>query len=362
MSITNALNQCGGERPCSTHCLIHGRECVYTTAVGETRNSALKRKYTSLEEELNALRKLFSLVQRSPPEEAYKIIAYTQQYQGPAESFQSSSSPSDAIGRAGAEELGAEIERPKRSTMDSGGTTLYGEADLCCFDNLLSWASCVPIQDRNHDISGDVASTSTLSMILSFPPLPLDAYVAQSETDTWTRTGWTKAHIRHLFGVLLTWDQLGFCLLCQDLLLQAYESGSREFCSSSLVNAKLALASRLVNETDEDDILPSGWLGSKYFYNEAKALLQDNMPSDSLPHIQTLGVLSLYEIRCGRQAEACEFAGSFLSKITKLLHEAMDERQREDSFIRARNNSFYGAVSLVRCAENSSLCVSTERH
>ncbi|KAH7110017.1 putative nitrate assimilation regulatory protein nirA [Dactylonectria estremocensis] len=209
-------------------------------------------------------------------------------------------------------------------------------------ENLL----CRPsISDRNL-----LSGISERSTILSLPPLPLDAYNSEWHTpDTWTRTGWTRAHLRHLFDALTTWDYLPFSLLCKDQFLQDYQSGSSRFCSSALVHAVLALASRLINENDDDArLLPSGWLGSKMFLDEAEAILQARGPLNRLPDIQALGILSLYQMRCGREAEAHELAEAFVASITELCQREPLMDKEKEQYSRARATTYCGAVSLVR--------------
>ncbi|KAH7111007.1 nitrate assimilation regulatory protein nirA, partial [Dactylonectria estremocensis] len=217
---------------------------------------------------------------------------------------------------------------------------------LSCFDHLHSWRLCRPsISDRNL-----LSGISERSTILSLPPLPLDAYTSEWHTpDMWTRTGWTRAHLRHLFDALTTWDYLPFSLLCKDQFLQDYQSGSSRFCSSALVHAVLALASRLINENDDDArLLPSGWLGSKMFLDEAEAILQARGPLNRLPDIQALGILSLYQMRCGREAEAHELAEAFVASITELCQREPLMDKEEEQYSRARATTYCGAVSLVR--------------
>lgn len=225
------------------------------------------------------------------------------------------------------------------------------QVDLSCFDELHSWRSCHPrINERNP------SKISEQSTILSLPPLPLDAYISHSHTDTWTRTGWTMAHIRHLFDTILTWDYLPFSLLCKDQFLQDYQNGSNRFCSSALVHAVLALASRLINENEDDfRLLPSGWFGSKFFLNDAEALLQSSGPLNSLPDIQALGILSCYQIRCGQEAKAHELAEACLVSITELCQREPLVSKEEEQYSRARATTYCGAVSLVRYAINNPL-------
>ncbi|KAI5459151.1 hypothetical protein BGZ63DRAFT_512716 [Mariannaea sp. PMI_226] len=221
-----------------------------------------------------------------------------------------------------------------------------------CFGQLLSWSTCTRSSD--HRLPAKRPKLSTTS---SLPPLPLDAYNSCAHMDTWTQTGWTKAHIRHLFDALVTWDYLPFCLLCKELFLQDFYSGSDQFCSSALVHAMLALATRLINESGDDNgILPSGWLHSKFFFQKAESLLSGKAPFSSLPDNQALGILSLYQIRCGREVQAKHLAETFVASITQLCqHEQPEIRQEEsDAYDRVRATTYCGAVSLARI-----LCLTT---
>ncbi|OAQ58392.2 fungal zn(2)-Cys(6) binuclear cluster domain-containing protein [Pochonia chlamydosporia 170] len=83
------VSACDKERPSCTRCDKQGMECVYITNAGETRSSAFKRKYNSLEEELDTLRTLFSYVQTRPQSEAQNtLMSVIQLCQDPAEAIQ----------------------------------------------------------------------------------------------------------------------------------------------------------------------------------------------------------------------------------------------------------------------------------
>lgn len=219
-----------------------------------------------------------------------------------------------------------------------------------CFGQLLSWRSC-RAHPRHIDVQTEPQEVaSALATILSLPPLPLDAYAAHSQPDKWTRTGWTKAHILHLVDALRTWDYLPFCLFSEDLFMRDYESGSTQFCSSALLHAVLALSTRLINEgSDEAGLLPSGWLRSQLFADEARALVKEAGQYPSLPDIQALGLLSLYHLRCGREVKALEEAERFLSQITELCRGATPNTEG-DEYASVRVTTYCGAVSLARYA------------
>ncbi|KAK0614292.1 hypothetical protein B0T14DRAFT_528201 [Immersiella caudata] len=210
-----------------------------------------------------------------------------------------------------------------------------------CFDQLLTWRSCRP-------------NPSTVDAVtpppLSLPPLPLDAYAVHSrQIDTWTRTGWTRAHIRHLIDALRTWDYLPFCLFCEDLFLRDYDNGETRFCSPGLVHAILALSTRLINESsDESALLPSGWLSSQVLFNEARTSLSDDSGAVTLPDIQALGILAIYRLRRGLEAEARELAHVFATRITQFCQRPLPDDELRDDCSKARVITYCGAVSLMR--------------
>lgn len=223
-----------------------------------------------------------------------------------------------------------------------------------CFDQLLSWRSCHPTFQQ-RDLSKSPSSLAA-SGELSLPSAPLDAYSASMEIDGWTQIGWTRAHIRHLFDVLVTWDSICLCILRKKEFLQDYETGSHRFCSTALVHALLALATRLIDETENDaHILPSGWLGSNYFLRKANEMLQKQASTDSLPDIQALGILALYHIRCGKEDEALKHAELCSERIQSLCLRETGVASTDEESVKVRATTYCGAISLRRYASSGLL-------
>jgi hypothetical protein len=188
-----------------------------------------------------------------------------------------------------------------------------------------------------------------LSTILSFPPLPIQSRGPRLQTDTWTGTGWTKDHILQLFDTLFAWEHLPICLLRKDLFIRDYKSGSTKFCSPALVHATLALATRLISEDDSVGILPAGWLESATLFDIAKIAVENNASNDSIADTQALGMLSLYQIRCGRETEAWEYAEGLAHNIAKLGKATRNVQEEEDT-LKAIETAHNGAVMLLRYA------------
>ncbi|KJZ70717.1 hypothetical protein HIM_09901 [Hirsutella minnesotensis 3608] len=170
-----------------------------------------------------------------------------------------------------------------------------------------------------------------------------------AQSDRWTRAGWTVASVRQLFDGLMAWDYLPFCLICRDPLFRDYYSGSTRYCSSALVNALLALALRVVNEDNHEAQSPGpGCSRSKAFFDEAEAILHSTELSDNLPDIQALGILALYQITCGREAEAQELADSFAARMGELCLDEQLLGAEAEEYSKVRATSYCGAISLVR--------------
>ncbi|KAG5982152.1 hypothetical protein E4U43_006480, partial [Claviceps pusilla] len=75
--------KCDGKRPSCSHCLRQRTACTYITDSGETRFSALRRRYSSQEEELDSLKKLLRCIRTSSAEEVDKIILHIRSYEDP---------------------------------------------------------------------------------------------------------------------------------------------------------------------------------------------------------------------------------------------------------------------------------------
>lgn len=245
-----------------------------------------------------------------------------------------------------AEESPAAVSVPVPAGMPRGAASMLSGSSSdssSCFDQLLSWRSCHPTFLQRNPAS------PTLRGRLTLPSAPLDAYGTSTDLDMWTQIGWTRAHIRHLFDVLITWDNVSFCILRKKEFLQDYETGSSRFCSRALVHAALAVATRLLNETKEDaHVLPSGWLGSKYFLRKADTLLREQGSSDSLPDIQSLGILALCHIRNGQEKEARRCAELCSSRIRSLCLRESSVDSLDADYLKVRATTYCGAISLLR--------------
>ncbi|KAM4066774.1 hypothetical protein HRG_000804 [Hirsutella rhossiliensis] len=183
-------------------------------------------------------------------------------------------------------------------------------------------------------------STPALAAPVS-PSLPFDD-ASHAQTDRWTCAGCTVASVRQILDALLTWDYLPFCLMCKDPFclmckdpfFRDYCSGSSRYCSSALVNALIALATRVVHEISDEAESPGPGFKTG--------------PSANLPDIQAIGILSLYQITCGREAEAQALADSFAARIVNLCPQEPLMGSEAEKYAKVWATSYRGAVSLIR--------------
>ncbi|KAM3505773.1 hypothetical protein MY10362_002746 [Beauveria mimosiformis] len=300
--------KCSGEQPC-LRCEQRGETCEYK-----------KREWLSkgdLRAEIGRLRQGIDKSTSSRGQDQRNgsgadesaLLSWIKEVKSPEDGPSGSLSAGDAKTFSGGSALGGAGASPILTSTSASSSS--------CFEQLLSWRSCHPTFDqRNQERSG---STTRAGRELTLPSAPLDAYGMSKDMDPWTQVGWTRAHIRHLFDVLVTWDSISLCILSKKQFLQDYETGSLRFCSSALVHAVLAVSTRLMNEVrDDETILPTGWLGSHYFLQKANATLKEQGSVDSLPNIQSLGMLAFYHIRCGQEKEARQLGESCSARIQSL--------------------------------------------
>lgn len=252
-------------------------------------------------------------------------------------------------------------EAGESSTAGSLGSNLDEAVCSHCLSRLPS-----STMHRSASYSSDIStptdlpramSASRLATPISASSFPFDGR-SHTQPDRWTRTGWTVAAVRELLDALLTWDYLPFCLMCRDPFLKDYCSGSTQYCSSALVNALLALATRVVHENNDETGSPGqGFVsGSATFFEQADTIIHRNGPPMNLPDIQAIGILSLYQISCGRETEAQALAESFAARVADLCHRESPAGAEAAEYVKVRATSYCGAVSLVRYVVDAPGC------
>lgn len=169
------------------------------------------------------------------------------------------------------------------------------------------------------------------------------------EEAPWMGPDVTKAWVRQLIDSLATWDHLPFCLLYKDVFLRDFDSGSRRYCSPALVKALLALATQVIIENNDEVGLPlRGCSESKLYFKDAEVAAKMYGVPTSLPDIQALGLLSLYQVGCGFEIESLELAETFVIGMSKLCARNSSKGDEPANYTGICSASYCGAVYLIR--------------
>lgn len=153
-------------------------------------------------------------------------------------------------------------------------------------------------------------------------------------------------------------EYLPFCIFCKDSFLQDFGEGESQYCSPALVNALLALSTR-----STDDLATSGRANgnirdtqsslpkpdSLAFFKMAYILVGGGTDANSLPDVQALGMLALYQLTRGYAIEAQRLADAFAGGATELCLQSSATRDKLGSqYKQVCATTFCGAISLAR--------------
>lgn len=335
------MSQCDGKPTCS-RCKVAGERCEYDTAEKVTK-SDLRSEILRLEKIIRDAG-IGSDVSRANDDNIGDSSVggdASPEQQGDDEEMNIDSvagMPTPATGSLTSKSATTPISRTSQQQAPLNEPT--------SFSQLLSWRTCQP-SIKPGVIPAKKAKPKTA---LYLPPLPPDTSSPSSHLDTWTTTGWTKDYVRHMFDAVGTWDYMAFSVLYRDAFLRDYYDGSTRFCSSALVHAVLALANILIHGDDNAiQASPSSATVSRALYQEANTAVLTAKASKSLPDIQSLGIMALYQLRGGQEQEAHQLARLFLDLVLQFCErEPTTDELNDEYFSLAKASTYCGAVSLVR--------------
>lgn len=152
--------------------------------------------------------------------------------------------------------------------------------------------------------------------------------------------------VHHLLALFFCWEYPTFVSLSREHFISDFRNGINRYCSPILVNAILALGCRFSNHafgrSMPEDPLSAGDL----FFHETNRLIKSEPNLHSLPIIQALGLMSLREISCGRQANAHYLAGQAVRLTFEMgLHDPREGKFTRDDLI-VRSATFWGVYAL----------------
>lgn len=132
------------------------------------------------------------------------------------------------------------------------------------------------------------------------------------DLDRFPPAGWTSVTsddklVDHLLEMYFCWEYPTFASLSKEHFMYDYNSGTQRFCSALLVNAVLALGARSSDAPEARKNPTDPRSAGEHFFEEAKRLLgSEEVPT--LATIQALGLMSLRQASCGKDASSVFYA------------------------------------------------------
>ncbi|KAK7224189.1 hypothetical protein V2G26_012192 [Clonostachys chloroleuca] len=163
-------------------------------------------------------------------------------------------------------------------------------------------------------------------------------------TRRWTDITSDIRLVQHLLSLYFCWEYPIFTPLSKEHFIKDFQAGRPRFCSSILVNALLALGCRYTPQpalrSNPDDPYTSG----DHFFDESQRLFIQEENHHNITTVQALGIMSIREASCGRDAEARRYAGqSIRLAIDMGFHENNDDTGDDEYVSRV---TFWGAFAL----------------
>ncbi|KJZ77439.1 hypothetical protein HIM_03163 [Hirsutella minnesotensis 3608] len=193
------------------------------------------------------------------------------------------------------------------------------------------------------------------SITLSMPGLPTPISLlpsANGDLETslmnWTTdTDLAKSDVRQMIAALRSWDYLPFCFICEEPFFESFNAGSGQFSSKALVDSLLALAIRVLIEGNDAANLVENCPRSRSFFDGAESALGASERLVTLPDIQALGILALYQLTCGNESGALSRAQSCVRGISELCVK-QGSGDSDETYTQSRTTTYCAAISLVR--------------
>lgn len=160
----------------------------------------------------------------------------------------------------------------------------------------------------------------------------------------WTDVTSDAKLVQHLLSLYFCWEYPIFTLLSKEHFIEDFQAGRPRFCSSMLVNSLLALGCRF-SRLPASRLNPSDpYTSGDHFFEESRKLSLQEEDHHNVTTIQALGIMSIREASCGRDAEARRYAGQSIRLAVDMgFHEDSDDTGDDTDVSRA---TFWGAFAL----------------
>ena len=174
---------------------------------------------------------------------------------------------------------------------------------------------------------------------------PLEGLGTNSSPGSWTSITSDTNLVQHLLALYFCWEYPTFASLSKEHFLQDFYAGRHRYCSSTLVNALLALGCRFSTKPATRAHQSDAYSSGDHFFKESQRLLYQETDHHSLPTIQALGIMSIREASCGRGSTSRYYVGQSVRLTVEMgLHHVSDESEEDEQAVQAA--TFWGAFAL----------------
>ncbi|XXG97941.1 hypothetical protein Hte_004257 [Hypoxylon texense] len=251
---------CSAERPRCSVCVERQTPCEYTTLPTETHLRAQKRKLTDLEIKCQAYEDLLSILRSRPDSETNQVLQRLRMGED-VQAIVNAVQDGDLLLQLSLKpdlrfryefpyirEMPPHLDSPKNPYLCS---ILYEKTSVVSLQPSVYVDTLRDVQDESQKIYLVPYHTAEL----------VDSRIASASVSSWTKVSSDNPMLRVLLQIYFVFEFPFHPYFHKDMFLEDLLAGSRQFCSSSLVNA----------------ILGAAWHGYSKMRNRAVFWLPDNL-------------------------------------------------------------------------------------
>ncbi|KAK1061372.1 Nitrogen assimilation transcription factor nit-4 [Friedmanniomyces endolithicus] len=348
-------SKCDGSLPACTTCSVYGTECTYDPNSDHRRKGVYKHDISDSKTRNSTLQTLIQALLNSSDEDVPALVREIRTCESLDAVAEKLASNGHGVDLDEDEDEGSVHENgtaPGRTFE----TQLYGKMG----DLRLDEGSVRYIGGTSHliHLAQDDSNES------------VDEYPQQEDPiASWTNVTSDPELVVHLLNMYFTWHYTYFTTMSKTLFYRDFLLGKPPptakrrtyYCSPLLVNAVLALGCHFTSHSgarlNPDDSATAG----DHFFKEAKRLIMENDEHERsrLTTVQALGLMSVREAGCGREAKGWVYSGMGFrmsldmglnldsGRLTKNKGVNGDEAEED-----VRRITFWGSFLFDKCWSN----------
>ena len=344
--------QCDGNTPsCAACASVYGTECVYDPSSDNRRKGVYKKTIDSLRTRNSTLQTLIQAILNSSEDEVIDLVREIRSCESLDDVAESLIT--NGVGLEGNDE---ETDTPFDDAASPVAPTFEAE--------LSGKMGELRLEDGSVRFIGGTSNLRSLGPGFSESDLlgPVSD-LEQRQQQLQPITSWTDVTpdsrlILHLLNMYFTWHYPYFTTLSRTLFYKDFSLGkppddrrSATYCSPLLVNAMLALGCHFTSIIGARAIEADPSTAGDHFFKEAKRLILQNDEHEKprLTTVQALGLMSVREAGCGREAKGWVYSGmSFRMALDIGLNldsgalAANKDLSLDEQLIDARRITFWG--------------------